>query len=360
MSVFTKARAIIFQEPENKNESAKTAVVLRISCIAFMLYLIMLGVISVCSGNGCGLALGLLFLAVYALVFAGTYQDRIHRAFVVFNVGTVAWVVLTFISYGEAAGSHHFILALILLDLLLERRHPAWIITGLYMVRVFLYVYSLWWEPLIRPEGGMMVYLYTLSLMLEYVTVLFSGIYFTKDAFQMEARLQEYNEELRHAASTDPLTKVWNRFRMLEHVQRRLKKYKKGELLFMSVAIGDIDFFKHVNDTYGHECGDEVLKRLARLFDEETHTCGAVARWGGEEFLFLFENMNGDEAWQALSQIQLKLNKLEIPYEDHVLHVTMTFGLSEYDFKRTLDENIKLADDKLYQGKEGGRNRIVY
>ena len=206
----------------------------------------------------------------------------------------------------------------------------------------------------------MMVCLYTLSLLLEYATVLFSGIYFTKDAFQMEARLQEYNRELRHAASTDPLTKVWNRFRMLEHVQKCLKKYKKGELLFMSVAIGDIDFFKHVNDTYGHECGDEVLKRLAGLFDEETHGIGAVARWGGEEFLFLFENSNGDEAWTALSKIQFRLNKMEIPYGGQTLHVTMTFGLSEYDFKRTLDENIRLADDKLYQGKEGGRNCIVY
>ena len=117
---------------------------------------------------------------------------------------------------------------------------------------------------------------------------------------------------------------------------------------------------KSVNDTYGHECGDEVLRRLARLFDEKTRGIGAVARWGGEEFLFLFENMNGDEAWTALSGIQRNLNKLEIPYGEQVLHVTMTFGLSEYDFKRSLDENIKLADDKLYQGKEGGRDRIIY
>ena len=85
-----------------------------------------------------------------------------------------------------------------------------------------------------------------------------------------------------------------------------------------------------------------------------------MARWGGEEFLFLFENMNGDDAWTALSLIQTKLWRLEIPYEGQVHHVTMTFGLTEYDFNLSLDENIKLADDKLYRGKEHCRDRIVY
>lgn len=360
MSVITKAKAFLFREPENKNEPVKTAVVLRVSCMAFMLYLLFLSIGSIRIGCSYGIGLGLLFLVFNAAVFACTYRDLFHVTFLLFNVSTVAWVILSFVLFGEAAGSHHFILALILVDLLLARRHPALIISGLYAVRVLLYLYSTWNEPPAQFESGVRIGLYTLSLALEYATVLFSGIYFTKDAFQMEVRLQEYNEELRHVASTDPLTKVWNRFRMLEHVQKQLKKYKKGEMLFMSVAIGDIDFFKRVNDTYGHECGDEVLRRLARLFDEKTRGIGAVARWGGEEFLFLFENMNGDEAWTALSGIQRNLNKLEIPYGEQVLHVTMTFGLSEYDFKRSLDENIKLADDKLYQGKEGGRDRIIY
>ena len=176
----------------------------------------------------------------------------------------------------------------------------------------------------------------------------------------MESRLQEYNKELRHVASTDPLTKVWNRFRMLEHVDKCVKRYRKGEMQFMSLAIGDIDYFKRVNDTYGHECGDEVLRSLAHLFDEQTRGIGAVARWGGEEFLFLFENMNGDEAWTVLSSIQTKVNRLDILYEGEVHHVTMTFGLAEFDFTRSLDDNIKQADDMLYQGKARGRNRIIY
>lgn len=361
MTFISKAKDLIFQEPQNKNISPKVAVVLRTSCLLFMLYLL---------GAGIGFAVvqrwylvmfSVFFLVLYAYGLYCSYQDRISSAYVLLNATTLLWVVMFYLFFGKDSGVQNFIFALIVVDLLLERHHPLAIILSLYAVRMALYVEGLvGWRETDSTYAMLMVYLYVLSFVLECATVLFTGIYFTKDAFQMESRLQDYNKELRHAATTDPLTKVWNRFRMLEHVQKKMKQYTKGELSFMSLAIGDIDFFKHVNDTYGHECGDEVLRSLARMFDEETHEIGAVARWGGEEFLFLFENMNGDEAWTALSAIQAKLNNLDIMYEEEVHHVTMTFGLTEYDFDLSLDDNIKLADDKLYQGKEGGRNRIVY
>lgn len=360
MGVITKAKAFIFQEPQNKNESPKVAVVIRMSSLAFMLYLLFLGISSVFLKSVGGICGGVLFLLLYAYAFSCTYQDKMRRAFILFNINTLLWVTLFFVIFGQRTGAHHFLYALILVDLFLERKRPVLMILWLYVVRVGLYLYNVWNSPLSPLSYRVERQMYILSLVLECAVVIFAGVYFTKDAFQMETRLQKYNDELRHAASTDHLTKVWNRFCMLEHVEKCLKKYRKGELQFLSVAIGDIDFFKRVNDTYGHECGDEVLKSLARLFDEEMRQNGAVARWGGEEFLFLFENMNGDDAWTALSYIQMKLNKLEIPYEDQVLHVTMTFGLAEYDFNMSLDDNIKVADDKLYKGKEGGRNRIVY
>jgi diguanylate cyclase (GGDEF)-like protein len=278
------------------------------------------------------------------------------------NAITLVWVAMFYLFFGDSIGVQHFMYALIIVDLLIIRIHPLFTLLGLYIVRLVLYVTNIY-HPMLHEtafSGNMQLFMYLLSLVLECAMVLFNGIYFTKDAFQMESRLQDYNEELRHVASTDPLTQVWNRFRMLEYVDKCLRKCSRGEMDFISVAIGDIDFFKHVNDTYGHECGDEVLKSLAGLFKKEMEGHGAVARWGGEEFLFLFKNMNGDEAMAELSTIQSKLTRMKIPYEDQVLQVTMTFGLTEYDMHLSLDENIKAADDKLYQGKEGGRNRIVY
>ena len=362
MTFITKVKDFIFQEPQNKNVSPKAVVVLRMAFLLFMLYLLSIGVGFVIMRRPYLAMFSVLFLVLYAYGFYCCYQDKVSQAHVLLNINTLLWVVMFYGIFGENTGVHHFIYALILLDLLLDRKHPIWTILSLYAVRLLLYIGNFVYFPLTTAGmlGRLEVYMFALSMVLECATVLFAGIYFTKDAFQMESRLQDYNKELRHVASTDPLTKVWNRFRMLEHVEKCLKRYRKGEMAFMSIAIGDIDYFKSVNDTYGHECGDEVLRSLAHLFDMETRDIGAVARWGGEEFLFVFEDMNGDEAWTALSLIQTKLNRLDIMYEGEVHHVTVTFGLTEYDFHLSLDDNIKLADDKLYKGKEGGRDRIVY
>ena len=362
MGVFAKVKDFIFQEPQNKNVSPKVVVVLRMTCLLCMLYLLGAGVGFTVMRRGYLATFSAMFLVLYGYAYYCTYQDRLVQAFFLLNFNTLLWVVMFYVIFGEATGVQHFILVLIVVDLMVDRHHPIRTLLILYAVRMCLYILQFFGIPLTNGEmlGGIAVYMFVLSILLEAAAVLFNGIYFTKDAFQMESRLQEYNKELKQVASTDPLTKVWNRFWMLEHVEKCLKHYRKGEMHFMSVAIGDIDFFKRVNDTYGHECGDEVLRALASLFKEEMRDVDAVARWGGEEFLFLFENMNGDEAWTALSMIQTKINRMEIPYEDQVIHVTMTFGLVEYDFHLSLDDNIKLADDKLYRGKEQGRDRIIY
>ena len=358
----TKIKDLVFQEPQNKNESPKIVVVLRISALIFMLYLVMACVGFIGFGRHYLAVLSAMFFILYAYVFWCTYQDKMRYAYVVLNVTTVLWVGCFYVFFGGDTGAHHFLFALIVVDLLVDRSHPVRTLIILYLIRAFLYAHGQVIHPT-RVEAlpdQLEMYMYLLSIVLEGAMILFTGVYFTKDAFQMESRLQEYNKELQHIASTDPLTKLWNRFRMLEHVSRCLKKYTRGDMQFISVAIGDIDHFKNINDTYGHECGDEVLRRLAELFRKHMDEIGAVARWGGEEFLFLFENMNGDDAWNELSKLQLKINRLEIPYEDQVIHVTMTFGLTEYDVHISMDDNIKQADDKLYKGKQSGRNRIVY
>ncbi|MCI7131169.1 MAG: GGDEF domain-containing protein [Lachnospiraceae bacterium] len=362
MTFVSKVKSFVLQEPQNKNESPKVVVVLRMSCLLFMLYLLSAGVGFVITKHMYLAMFSVLFLILYAYALYCSYQDKMAQAYLLLNINTLLWVIMFYVIFGPNTGVHHFIFALIMVDLLLERRHPVVMIVALYLVRIGLYAGRMTCLPIAVEGmlGKLEIYMYVLSVVLECTTVLFTGIYFTKDAFKMESRLQDYNNELRHVASTDPLTKIWNRFRMLEHVEKCLKKYQRGELQFLSLAIGDIDFFKRVNDTYGHECGDEVLRSLAHLFDEEMRGIGAVARWGGEEFLFLFENMNGDDAWTALSLIQTKLGRLDIPYEGQLHRVTMTFGLTEYDFHLSLDDNIKLADDKLYKGKESGRNRVIY
>uniref|UniRef100_UPI00402685A5 GGDEF domain-containing protein n=1 Tax=Roseburia inulinivorans TaxID=360807 RepID=UPI00402685A5 len=147
---------------------------------------------------------------------------------------------------------------------------------------------------------------------------------------------------------------TWEYIRAVEY------DYEVGNAGFVSIAIADIDFFKRINDTYGHDAGDEVLKAVAELFMDKMKTYGRVCRWGGEEFLFVFYGRNGDAAYDVLQEIYDEIHRLTVSYENEEIRITMTFGLEEYDKNDGMEMAIRRADEKLYQGKETGRDKIVY
>ena len=122
----------------------------------------------------------------------------------------------------------------------------------------------------------------------------------------------------------------------------------------------DVDFFKKVNDTYGHEFGDDVLKEIASVFKKYASSYAYISRWGGEEFLLIFPGLNGDNAYMKAHELRDEIKRIAIPNGNETVSITMTYGLTEYDLNKTAIENIKEVDEKLYMGKEAGRDRIVY
>lgn len=126
-----------------------------------------------------------------------------------------------------------------------------------------------------------------------------------------------------------------------------------------TIALGDIDFFKKVNDTYGHEAGDVVLKGVSELIRKYVSDYGYAARWGGEEFLFVFENLNYKQSVERLEAFLNELRETTFTYKDTPIQVTMTLGVAVCQPNDNLNILLKYADDKLYKGKTEGRNRIV-
>ena len=126
------------------------------------------------------------------------------------------------------------------------------------------------------------------------------------------------------------------------------------------VAIADIDFFKRVNDTYGHNCGDYVLQQLSKLFTEQAKEGYFVSRWGGEEFCFFFPGMNIDDASRIMTDLLIAVRKMQIEYEDHRFSITITAGVEENDYRSPLADLLESADRKLYRGKANGRNQMVF
>ena len=156
----------------------------------------------------------------------------------------------------------------------------------------------------------------------------------------------------------DPLTQLYNRrYGNAKLASIRKKLAESGEPF--ALVMGDIDFFKSVNDTYGHDAGDAVLKTVADILKKFMVGKGFAARWGGEEFVLAFDKNSGDEAnifmWNLLDRIR----KIEIPYGDLTIRVTMTFGVIDGSASEDYEELLRLADDRLYFGKMSGRNRVV-
>lgn len=162
---------------------------------------------------------------------------------------------------------------------------------------------------------------------------------------------------LRSLVEQDSLTQLANR-RFGDKQLRQLMKNASADGMDFCIAIGDIDDFKRVNDTYGHDCGDFVLKSVADVLRRRMLGNGFAARWGGEEFLLVFEGRDIAHAQMLLKDILEEIRSTEYRYDDMSVNVTMTFGLAPGNTDSVTDL-LRAADEKLYRGKNSGKNQVV-
>lgn len=176
---------------------------------------------------------------------------------------------------------------------------------------------------------------------------------------EMGRYIVKMQRALRELVEQDILTGLYNRRcaeKLLKQTQHNYRKFNEA----YCIAIGDIDFFKKVNDTYGHECGDAVLADISLRLRKHMKGNGFVARWGGEEFLLVFSELTVEQSVQKLEGLLQDIRDNAVIYnEDTIVKVTMTFGITQ-GTEEKLDDIIKEADEKLYFGKNNGRNQIVH
>ena len=169
--------------------------------------------------------------------------------------------------------------------------------------------------------------------------------------------LTDQNALLDELAHKDPLTKLLNRRSMNELINERMEQLKKSGKRF-TMILGDIDDFKKVNDTYGHDAGDQVLIAVADTISRFTSLEDAVCRWGGEEILILITDPIEMAAVKA-EKIRKAIEENVVNFEGRDIQITMTFGIAESIPGYKIEHLIQQADDKLYYGKKHGKNRVV-
>lgn len=168
----------------------------------------------------------------------------------------------------------------------------------------------------------------------------------------------EVGRKIQTLIANDPLTGLLNRRSGRIELEKAVDKAELEARSDVTIALGDIDFFKNVNDCYGHECGDVVLIAISEVFKKHMKEKGFSIRWGGEEFLLVYQE-DIKTAYEQLKEVAEEIRRLPFCYEENEFYVTMTFGISPYEKGDSIARLVKKADDLLYRGKKEGRNRIV-
>ena len=170
--------------------------------------------------------------------------------------------------------------------------------------------------------------------------------------------IEDEAEKYKSLAMKDHLTGLPNRRYTETYLDLKMKEYKTFNLPF-AIAFIDVDHFKVVNDTYGHDAGDEVLKMLARTYVNSTRGNDLIGRWGGEEFLAVFTNCQEKVLFSLVNKIRMLVESSRLIVNDTELRVTISIGATMVKPDDTIESMIKRADSLMYKSKEDGRNRCT-
>ncbi|MBU0925174.1 DUF4154 domain-containing protein [bacterium] len=162
------------------------------------------------------------------------------------------------------------------------------------------------------------------------------------------------NKLLKKLSQIDSLSGLYNRRFINQKLEEEILKFKRYKTLF-SILLIDVDYFKKINDNYGHDKGDFVIKKISSLIQQNTRNTDINARWGGEEFLILAPNSDSIGALKLANNLKelIETYQFGVDYK-----VTISIGVSTFDENSNLEKLLKLADDALYKAKKNGRNRV--
>lgn len=179
------------------------------------------------------------------------------------------------------------------------------------------------------------------------------------DKKNAESRLTEMSQELFLLATTDSLTNIYNRRHFMEQAsieQKRCQREKAGYALLML----DLDYFKAINDGYGHACGDAVLKEVANTIKQELRTYDLLGRIGGEEFAILLSNTDKGSALTIAERVRISVANSEVKCNSQRLKATVSIGVAlDHNANKSLESLFLSADKLLYQAKNNGRNQVA-
>lgn len=197
----------------------------------------------------------------------------------------------------------------------------------------------------------------TLPLFFDPLMMMFIGMIVMEALRRVLISEFEARQALGEMAATDQLTGLLNRRAIWPLLNHELQHAQRAGTPF-SLILGDLDLFKKVNDTYGHDAGDLVLKETARRLAEALRRQDALCRWGGEELLILLPSTGINGALEAAEKLRAAMADSAITAGNNRIHQTISLGVASFQRGDDIDAVVSRADEALYQAKHKGRNRV--
>ena len=304
--------------------------------------------------------------AYYSYCYTTVREGKVRQGYILTFAEIVAQMVFTTLIIGWSVGFYAYVIALIPLyyyiNMFLGRGsdHPFMpFFWSMITFGIFLgtFILSLNVTPVTNLDMSQKVTIFIFNTFFAFQLIIWMSHFLVLGYKKTLNAMAERNASLDEAAGQDPLTKLFNRRTMEERLDEALEAAKKNGTIF-SLVMGDIDFFKKINDTYGHDCGDVALVAVAEILKACVRDGDIVCRWGGEEFLLLVSGNRG-VATTVAERIRSRIENNVVEFGGNQIKFTMTLGVSTYAPGYSLDALVNQADENLYYGKEHGRNQVV-
>lgn len=211
-------------------------------------------------------------------------------------------------------------------------------------------------KPIYQLTDTIRAVLVIFSSFVMFFSVVFYNTIYIYASESERSSLAEANEQLSTDAKKDALTGLLNRRGFLPLIESLMKG---GPLNHFCIAFCDIDNFKRINDSYGHDGGDEVLRHISKMIRREMQGCD-ICRWGGEEIIILMRDYDMAVARQKMEYVRKSVESSPTVFYNKHIPTTITIGLEEYrEIYHEPEEIIKVADERMYYGKQHGKNILI-
>ncbi|PWF54711.1 GGDEF domain-containing protein [Massilia glaciei] len=290
-------------------------------------------------------------IAMYAAAYMAATRGRQSAAVCLIWAEVLGHAALGTLMVGWDSGFHYYLLMFIPGIFVSTRGAKAVLVVfALWSFYVALNATSYFVAPIepLQPVALVVLRYFNISVvfaMFSYLTWYYFGA------------IVAAQKRLSALAMTDPLTGLYNRRYIMELAGYEAVQQKRL-LTNLAVLIVDIDFFKAVNDSHGHEAGDSVIVAVGEVLKSSIREQDSAARWSGEEFLIVLPDTNLDAAAMVAERIRANVAALAIPHGAGTLEATVTLGVASYRLGETIGATIARADAALYKGKNGGRDRV--